>query len=80
MVLFAGQHAGLWADNGRMFTLVLTLQHAMPTAVNVHSVAAMHGNHEKVIATLLFWQYIACIITVPVSVTVFLSQMTSMTS
>jgi predicted permease len=57
-----------------MFTLVLTLQHAMPTAVNVHSVAAMHSNHEKVVATLLFWQYIACIVTIPISVTICLTQ------
>lgn len=57
-----------------MFTLVLSLQHAMPTAVNVHAVAAMHGNNEKVIAALLFWQYIACILTIPVCVLVCLSQ------
>lgn len=57
-----------------MFTLVLTLQHAMPTAVNVHAVAAMHDNHEKVVAALLFWQYIACIVTIPICVSIYLSQ------
>lgn len=71
-----GQHHGLWADNGKMFTLVLALQQAMPTALNVHTMASVHRNHEEVVATLLFWQYIACIVTIPVSVVIYLARIT----
>jgi hypothetical protein len=72
--VLAAQSVGLWEDNGKMFTLVLLLQQAMPTALNVHTMAAMHQNNEEVVAVLLFWQYIACIFTIPVCVLVFLSR------
>lgn len=74
--VLAGQSAGLWADNGKMFTLVLALQQAMPTALNVHTMASVHENNEQVVAALLFWQYLACIITIPVCVLIFLSRIT----
>ena len=67
---------GAWADNGNMFTLVLLLQQAMPTALNVHTMASVHDNNEQVVAALLFWQYIACIVTIPVCVLIFLSRIT----
>jgi hypothetical protein len=45
---------------------MLLLQQAMPTVLNVHTMAAMHQKNEEVVAVLLFWQYIACIFMIPV--------------
>jgi auxin efflux carrier family protein len=63
----------LWSERSPMFTLVLLLQHAMPSALNIHTVAALHGNHESAVASMLFWQYLACVLTIPACVLVFLS-------
>lgn len=56
-----------------MYTCVLLLQHSLPTALNMHVVATFHKNHDQEIATMLFWQYIACIFTLPFSIAVFLA-------
>lgn len=74
--VIAADEARLWKDNGQMFTLVLALQQAMPTALNVHTMASVNKNNEEVVASLLFWQYLACIVTIPVCVLVYLSKIT----
>ena len=73
-VVLAAQSRGVWADNGSMFTLVLLLQQAMPTTMHVYTVASVHGNNEQVVVALLFWQYIASIVTIPVSLLIFQSR------
>jgi predicted permease len=56
----------------RMFMLVVLLMQAMPSALNVYTLAAVHNNHADEVASILFWQYLASIVTIPVSVAVFL--------
>ena len=73
-LVLAAQSWGAWTDNGSMFTLVLLLQQAMPTTMHVHTVAARYGNNEQVVAAMLFWQYIASIVTIPVSLLIFQSR------
>lgn len=65
--------AGIWSTDDPLFELVLLLQHAMPSALNLYTLAAMHCNHDKVIAAMLFWQYMACVVTIPVCVASFLA-------
>lgn len=58
-----------------MFMLVLLLFQAMPSAVNVHAVAAVKKNHPQVVAGMLFWQYVACTLTIPAFVVIMLSKL-----
>lgn len=63
---------GLLEVPDRMFMLVLFTIHAMPTAMNVQLLASMSNSGEMETATLLFWQYALCVITVPINLFVFL--------
>lgn len=74
LCVLGARSAGVWSSGGDpMFELVMLLQHAMPSALNLYTLAAMHGNNDKVIAAMLFWQYMVCIFTIPACVTVFLA-------
>ena len=64
---------GAFSAPDAMFTLVALLQQAMPSALNVFTLAAVHGNQAAAVATLLFWQYLASIFTIPACVAAFLS-------
>jgi predicted permease len=55
-----------------MFVLVMLLQNAVPTALNAHTLATLHGNREAEMGSLLFWEYLASIITVPAWLCLFL--------
>lgn len=55
-----------------MFTLVMLLQHAMPTAMNLHVVAIMRANKPDETATLIFWQHLAALLTLPLCIGAFL--------
>jgi predicted permease len=61
------------AAGGRMYMFVLLLQHAMPSALNVYTLARVKKNHAEEVATMLFWQYIVSILTIPLSLGIFLS-------
>lgn len=73
LCVLGGRAARLWSVDDPMFELVMLMQHAMPSALNLYTLAALHGNHDKVIATMLFWQYMLCVLTIPACVTVFLA-------
>jgi len=66
---------GLWLEiiqaPSQLFVFVLLLQHAVPTALNLQTVAAVHGSGEAEVSTLLFWQYMAAALFLPVWMTVF---------
>lgn len=64
---------GVFEPPDDMFTLVALLQQAMPSALNVFTLAAVHGNQAAAVATLLFWQYLASVVTIPACVAAFLS-------
>lgn len=57
--------AGLWTAPDPMFVLVMLIQNCVPTALNVHTLAVLHNNREAEMATLLFWEYISSVITIP---------------
>ena len=56
---------GAFAPLDPMFMYVLLVQNAAPTAINVQAIATMFGNHEREMAALLFWQYMAAIVALP---------------
>lgn len=50
----------------------MLLNHAVPTAIMVHSMATMYRNREDEVAVLLFWEYIASALTLPFVMMAFL--------
>ncbi len=64
-IVIASVHSGLVYPPDSFFMFVLMLQHCMPTAINMHTVATLHQNGVAEVTTVLFWQYLASIITVP---------------
>lgn len=78
MLLFAGMLivlAAIWVEiiqpPSQLFVFVLLLQHAAPTAINMQTVAALHGSGEAEVSTLLFWQYAASTVLLPLWMTLF---------
>lgn len=55
-----------------MFLLVMLIQNAVPTALNVHTLATLYANREEEVAALLFWQYLTACLTVPGALMFFL--------
>ncbi len=45
--------------------------HATPTAINVQTIATIHQNGEEEVSCILFWQYIASIISLPLLLLLF---------
>jgi len=64
-VVIVSVHTGVVQPPDSFFMFVLMLQHCMPTAINMHTVATLHQNGVAEVTTVLFWQYLASIITVP---------------
>jgi predicted permease len=46
--------------------VVMMLVWSTPTAILVHSLASVHENGEDEISALLFWEYLSCVLTLPV--------------
>jgi uncharacterized membrane protein len=44
----------------------------LPAAILVHSLASVHHNGEDEVSALLFWEYLACIVTLPLCSAVYL--------
>lgn len=63
---------GLFTSPNPLFDLVLCICHCTPTALNLQTVATLNQNGEAEIATLICWQYIASLITVPFWMGVFI--------
>lgn len=70
--VFGLRAAGAFDPPDDMFMLVLLLQHAMPSALTMYTLAAVNNSHADEVATMLFWQYMLSIITIPTCVGVFL--------
>eukprot|EP00897_Mesotaenium_endlicherianum_P001145 jgi/Mesen1/11030/ME000098S10424 len=64
-VVVTAEHLGFLPANNKMFRFVLLLQHAMPTSILAGAMASMRGYGEKEASSLLFWQHISAIVTVP---------------
>ncbi len=55
-----------------IFLLVMLIHHTAPSAVNVHTMASVLRNHEREVSVVLFYQYIASIVTLPPFLMAFL--------
>jgi hypothetical protein len=44
----------------------------LAAAILVHSLASVHHNGEDEVSALLFWEYLACIVTLPLCSSVYL--------
>ena len=64
---------GAFTSPSKVFMLVLLVQHSMPSALNVYAMAAVGGCCPNEVATMLFWQYVASVVTIPACVAVILS-------
>lgn len=72
---------GIWVlfDQANVFSgtpligFVLLLQSAVPSAMGLNVLASLHGRGEAEVGTILFYQYVASIITISLWVSVFLS-------
>ncbi|GAX80754.1 hypothetical protein CEUSTIGMA_g8189.t1 [Chlamydomonas eustigma] len=69
-----GAHSlGLLKQCDPTVLVVMLLTHAVPTALMLHGMATMYSDKEDEVANILFWQYLACVITLPICMSVFLS-------
>jgi len=50
-------------DQEPLFLATLMVSHAMPTAINVGSLAMLNNYAQKEVAAVLFWQYVFCSVT-----------------
>eukprot|EP00894_Picocystis_sp_ML_P004060 jgi/Pico_ML_1/54577/g478.t1 len=55
-----------------LFQFVLLIQHALPSAINLSTIATMHDHNALEMSSLLFYQYIAAILFMPAFLTVYL--------
>lgn len=55
-----------------MLRLVLLVQGATPTAINLSVITAMHNYLAKEMATVLFYQYLISIVSLTFNVSIFL--------
>ena len=65
--------AGVFEPPDRVFMLVLLISHCMPSALNVYAMAAVNGTYHDEVATMLFWQYMVAVVSIPACVTVILT-------
>ena len=56
-----------------MYILVLLLQHAMPTAINMVTILVLHGYGEDECAAIVFWEYILSVASVTGWIAVFMA-------
>lgn len=62
---------GLMKSNDPNLILVLLLMNAVPTALLVHNLSTLYNNRADDVAAVLFWQYLACIVQLPVFMSIF---------
>ena len=72
-LVVAARFARVYTPPDRVFTLVLLLMHAMPSAPSLIVLATVHDNHPDEMAALLFWQSLAAVVTIPTTMTVLLA-------
>lgn len=57
--------------------LRLRPQNAVPTALNLQTLAVLYGNRDVDLGQLMFWEYLACVVTLPPFLMLFLHLATS---
>jgi predicted permease len=68
--LVMGLHAiGVFHAPDALFMLVLLVSHSMPTAMQLGTVATLRKSGEAEVSALLFWQYMSCLVTLPLALT-----------
>lgn len=72
-VVLGADRAGMLPADDPLFRFVLLLQFAMPTAINVGTVAALHGVGEVESSIILFWEYLLAPATMMVFMVVFMA-------
>jgi predicted permease len=63
-----------------MFLLILLLVNATPSAVNLTTIAVLYGNGAEELSQILFWEYVASLLTLPIFTWIFLKMSTSLSS
>ncbi|KAL4424764.1 hypothetical protein ABPG77_000804 [Micractinium sp. CCAP 211/92] len=71
-LVLAALRLRLFVSPDPMFLLILLLPNATPTAVNIQTMTVLYRVGEGEVATMLFWQYVASILTLPCWMWVFL--------
>eukprot|EP00798_Chlamydomonas_sp_ICE-L_P012698 gene12698-15930_t len=64
-IVMGSYHLGLFKAPDPIFLLVLLIQNTAPTAIMVHTMSAVHQNGDQEVSTILFWQYLVGIVTIP---------------
>lgn len=65
-------HMGFLQMNDPLMMLVMITMWSTPTAITVHAIASVHANGEDEVSTLLFWEYLMALVTLPVVLAVTL--------
>lgn len=67
---------GLFKLPDAMGMLVMLLSNATPAAINMQTITVLYKHGENEMAVILFWQYLASLLTLPLFVTIFLKIIT----
>lgn len=60
------ERMGVFRPPNPLFRAVLMMSHGMPTAIQLNTVATLRKSAEAEVSSLLFWQYMACLVSLPV--------------
>jgi auxin efflux carrier family protein len=71
-VVMYGLQSGIIRAPDAFFSMVLLLNFSMPTAINIQTIAVMHGYAELETSALLFYQYAASVVTLPFFIFLFM--------
>lgn len=72
VIVFGSYFLGWWQlpqVDGQTFLFILLIQTYMPTTNQAQNIAVMLGSYEDEIGAILFWQYVACIVLIPLWMT-----------
>ena len=64
---------GVYTAPDPMFLLTLLLANATPSAINLQMVTVLYGNGAEEMSQLLFFQYLAAVVTLPLYTRLFLA-------
>uniref|UniRef100_A0A383VRR9 Auxin efflux carrier n=1 Tax=Tetradesmus obliquus TaxID=3088 RepID=A0A383VRR9_TETOB len=64
-VVLGAQGSGLIDVQDPLALVVMMVAWSTPTAILVHSLASVHRHGEDEVSALLFWEYLSCIVSLP---------------
>lgn len=70
--LLVSERVGVLPPPEPLMLLVMLMVNSTPTAILVHTVASVQRNGEVEMSAILFWEYLAALLTLPVCLAVFL--------